>query len=215
MILVVFVLGFTLLTFGTINAYTLPPLEFTTIAENYRIIFFHVPAGISSLLAFSVTFFSSILYLKNNRKEFDIIAESSARFGFIMITATILSGSVWAKVAWGTYWHWDPRQTLTLILWFAFAAYLALRVSIDDEIQKMKYSAVYSIFAFFAVPMTYLSSRIFLSIHPYTEELSFDFARALNLVIMLSAFILIYISYLFLDYSIRKKEVYLWKTTQQ
>ncbi|MCS7121300.1 MAG: cytochrome c biogenesis protein [Archaeoglobaceae archaeon] len=212
--LILFVLGFVILAYGTVNVYALPPLNAPTIAENYRIIFFHVPAAISSFLAFSVTFASSLAYLRKNKKNFDILAESSARFGFVMITAAILSGSIWAKVAWGTYWHWDPRQTFTLVLWFAFAAYIALRASIDDEVQKMKYSSVYSIFAFFSVPMTYFSSIIFPSLHPTTSELSFDFIRALFLIIMLLAFVLIFLSYLLLDYSIRKREVMLRTTTQ-
>lgn len=201
--LFLFLLGFVLLVYGVFNAFSLPSVAARTIADNYRIIFFHVPAAVSSFVAFTVTFAASIVFLRSEKYKYDILAESSAYFGFTMITATLISGSVWAKVAWGSYWHWDPRETFVLILWFAYAGYLALRASIEDYALKAKYSAIYGIIAFITVPLSYLSSKMFLSLHPTTGELSFDLPRLTTLLVMITAFILIYTAFLILDSKIR------------
>ncbi len=197
--LVLFAAGFALLCYGTAKALTLPPVKAASIAENYRIVFFHVPAAISAFIAFAVTFVASIAFLKSRNYSYDVLAESSTHFGFAMITAALLSGSVWAKVAWGSYWNWDPRETFVLILWFAYAAYLALRAAIEDYSEKARYSAIYSIFAFVTVPLSYLSSKIFFSLHPTTGELSFDAARGTTLGAMIVSFILLYASHTIID----------------
>ncbi|MET1125144.1 MAG: cytochrome c biogenesis protein [Archaeoglobaceae archaeon] len=196
------VAGLALLAYGCYKAFTLPPVG-GNIAENYRIVFFHVPAAISAFTAFTVTFTFSAAFLARNNYRFDVFAESSARFGMAMITAALISGSVWAKVAWGSYWNWDPRETFVLVLWFAYAAYFALRASIEDYEVKARYSAIYAILAFVTVPISYLSSILFPSLHPTTAELRFDAARGMTLGVMITSFLLIYVSYLLLDAKLR------------
>jgi len=196
---VLFAVGFTILCYGIHTVFNLPPIPAETISESYRIVFFHVPAAISSYVAFTITFISSIAFLRSENTKYDIFALSSAKFGIAMITAALVSGSIWAKVAWGSYWNWDPRETFVLILWFAYAAYFALRATIEDDFTKAKYAAVYSIFAFVTVPLSYMSSTIFFSLHPTTSELKFDFVRGLTLGLMLISFLLLYVSYLIID----------------
>jgi heme exporter protein C len=169
-----------------------------TIQENYRIVFFHVPAAASSFIAFAVTLILSLAFLRTGNYRRDVQAVSSAKFGFAMITAALISGSIWAKVAWGSYWNWDPRETFVLVLWFAYAAYFGLRASVEDYEVKARYSAIYSIFAFITVPMSYLSSLIS-PLHPKPFEASFDPERGMLLGMMIVAFILLYISYFLLD----------------
>ncbi len=194
-----FIAGISMLAFGTYRAMTLGPISAHYISQNYRIVFFHVPAAISSFLAFVITFIFSIAYLISEKPKRDAISYSSAKYGFIMITAALISGSIWAKVAWGSYWNWDPRETFVLILWFAYAAYFGLRASIEDPLVKAKYSAVYAAFAFVTVPLSYLSSKLFFSLHPTTSELKFDFARGSTLGMMILAFILLYFAYMMLE----------------
>lgn len=205
--LITFLAGFSLLLYGTFKALTLPPLSPVAgeIVENYRIVFFHVPSAISSFIAFTLTFFFSAIFLKTENYKRDLQAVSSAKFGFAMITAALISGSIWAKVAWGSYWNWDPRETFVLILWFAYAAYFAIRSSIEDYSIKAKYSAIYSLFAFITVPMSYFSAKISV-LHPTTSELRFDAERGLLLGIMIVAFILIYTAYFFIDSKISEIE---------
>ncbi len=201
----VFAAGFVMVVFGVFKAFTLPPVSSPDIAENYRIVFFHVPAAISSFLAFTVTFVLSILFLKSENYIRDIQASSSAKFGFAMITAALISGSIWAKIAWGSYWNWDPRETFVLILWFAYVAYFALRISIEDYATKARYSAIYAIFAYVTVPLSYFSAKIS-ALHPTTSELRFDAERGMLLGLMIVAFILLYISFFLLDWKVCEAE---------
>ncbi len=194
-----FLVGFILLVIGVYRALTLPPVHTVGIEENYRIVFFHVPAAVSAMVAFTVTFIFSALFLKFENYTYDIVASSSAVYGFAMITAALISGSIWAKVAWNSYWNWDPRETFVLMLWFAYAAYLGIRATVEDHSSKARFSAIYSIFAFVTVPMSYLSSKIFFSLHPTTSELKFDAARGSTLGMMILAFFLLFTAYLILD----------------
>lgn len=196
--LLTFLTGFSILVYGVYKAFTLPPVISPDIYENYRIVFFHVPAALSSYVAFTITFLLSISFLRNENYRRDVQAVSSAKFGFAMITAALVSGSIWAKVAWGSYWNWDPRQTFVLILWFAYAAYFALRSSIEDYSTRARYSAVYSLFAFVTVPLSYFSAKISV-LHPTTSELKFDPERGMLLALMILAFILLYIAFFLVD----------------
>ncbi|KUJ93812.1 MAG: Heme exporter protein C (HelC) [Archaeoglobus fulgidus] len=190
--------GFAMLVYGVYKVLSLAPVSSPTIAENYRIIFFHVPAAVSSFVAFAVTLAFSVVFLKTENYRRDVQAVSSAKFGFAMITAALISGSIWAKVAWGSYWNWDPRETFVLVLWFAYAAYFGLRASIEDYAVKARYSAIYSIFAFVTVPMSYFSSLLS-PLHPKPFEVSFDTERGMLLGVMIIAFILLYIAFFLLD----------------
>jgi len=203
--LITFLAGFSFVLYGTFKAFTLPPVTSAEISENYRIVFFHVPSAISSFIAFTLTFIFSAIFLKTENYKRDLQAVTSAKFGFAMITAALISGSIWAKVAWGSYWNWDPRETFVLILWFAYAAYFALRSSIEDYSTKARYSAIYSLFAFVTVPMSYFSAKIS-ALHPTTSELRFDAERGMLLGIMIIAFILIYMAYFLLDSKISEIE---------
>ena len=81
-------------------------------------------------------------------------------------------GSLWAKVAWNAYWNWDPRETTTLILWLAYAGYLSLKLSIENEEKRALVGAVYNIFAFSTIPLSYLSVNLWFSLHPKTSAVS-------------------------------------------
>ncbi len=186
-------------------AMKLPPSPEPTLRNNYRIIFFHLPSAITSFTAFTVTMISSIVFLKKRDVKWDIIASSSAKVGFFMITAALISGSIWAKVAWGSYWNWDPRETTVLILWFAYAAYFALRASIEDEEEKAKFSSIFAIFAYVTVPLSYISTRIFFSLHPSTAQIGLKIGVPLSMVIV--SFLLMYIAFMVVDTAISKLEL--------
>ncbi len=175
----------------------LPESSSPILRNNYKIIFFHLPSAITSFLAFTVTLISAILFLLKSDYRFDIIAKNSAKAGFFFITAALISGSIWASVAWGSYWNWDPRETTVLILWFVYAAYFALRESLENIDEKARFSAIYSIFAYVTIPLSYLSSKIFFSLHPQIEEM--DVSIALPLLLAIASFVLLYICYLIVN----------------
>jgi heme exporter protein C len=202
------VLALVIVITGSYNALiALPESPEPILKNNYRIVFFHVPSAITSFLAFTVTLLSAILYLRNRKHKWDIIAVSSAKAGFFFITAALVSGSIWARIAWGSFWNWDPRQTTVLILWFAYAAYFALRASIENPEERAKSSSILAIFAYATIPLSYLSTFIYFSLHPSTKEISIGLNIAATLGMMMTGFILIYIAYLILDTKITNLEI--------
>jgi heme exporter protein C len=83
-------------------------------------------------------------------------------FGSIML----ITGPLWGKIAWGTYWTWEPRLTLTLLLWFIFLGYFMVRRSTDNPDQGKRYSAVVAIVGALLIPFIHLSVVWFRSLHP-------------------------------------------------
>ncbi len=140
-----------------------------------RIIYFHVPSAWVSMLAFLVTFISSILYLRNNSLRWDIWARSSAEIGIVFTVAAIISGSIWAKPAWNTWWTWDPRLTTYTIVLLLYIAYFMLRGAIDEPARRGRFAAIYGIFAFLSVPLTFMSIRWWNTIHPVILDPTADF----------------------------------------
>ena len=131
-----------------------------------KIFYFHVSSAWIGFFAFFVTFLSSILFLSLKKFIFDDIAQASAEIGLLFTTIVILTGPMWAKPVWGTYWTWDPRLTTTLILWFIYVGYLMLRNFIEDMDRRAKFSAAIGIVGFIDVPIVFLSIRWWRTIHP-------------------------------------------------
>jgi heme exporter protein C len=199
-------LSIILMTFGVYNALILLP-ESPEFGNNYRIIFFHVPSAVTSFTAFTVTLFAAIQYLRRRELGWDLIAVSSAKAGFFLITAALISGSIWARVAWGSFWNWDPRQTTVLVLWFTYAAYFALRASIESIEDKARSSSILAIFAYATVPLSYLSTFIYFSLHPSTKEISIGLNIGMTLGIMMMSFLLLYIGYMILNVKLLNLEL--------
>ncbi|WP_455281973.1 cytochrome c biogenesis protein [[Eubacterium] cellulosolvens] len=137
-----------------------------TLGDSYRVFFIHTPSAWVSYLAFTITFVSSILYLKTRNFKWDLYALSSALLGLLFCIIAIITGAIWAKVAWGVYWNWDPRQTTTLILMLAYLGYVSFRMAITDKEQRARISSVLGILAFVSIPLSYLSTIIWATIHP-------------------------------------------------
>jgi heme exporter protein C len=131
-----------------------------------RIIYFHVPCAWLSMLAFGVTMAGSIGYLVTGQRRWDSLAVSSAEIGIAFTLAAIASGSIWAKPAWNTWWTWDPRLTTYTIVLLLYVAYFMLRSAMEDPARRARFAAVYGIFAFISVPITFFSIRWWKTIHP-------------------------------------------------
>ncbi|MDQ3193478.1 MAG: cytochrome c biogenesis protein, partial [Bacteroidota bacterium] len=127
----------------------------------------HVPMSWISVLAFFMSMYYSIKFLKTREIDYDIKSFSSAQLGFLFCVLATLTGSLWAKFNWGSFWNWDPRQTSIFILLLIYGAYFALRSAIDSEEQRARLSAVYSIIAAVTVPFfVFIMPRIVESLHP-------------------------------------------------
>jgi len=132
-----------------------------------RIFYFHVGIAWIAGLALFVTFISSILYLaRGEQRKYDIVAAASVEIGVVFGFMVLLSGMLWARPVWNTWWSWDPRLTTTAITEFIYIAYLMLRGAVDDPERRARFSAVYGIIGFVSVPITYFSTRWFQTIHP-------------------------------------------------
>lgn len=147
-----------------------------------RIIYFHVPVAWLSMLAFGVTAVGSIVYLISNRRLWDSLAVSSAELGIVFTLAAMASGSLWAKPAWNTWWTWDPRLTTYTIMFLLYVAYFMLRSAMDDPARRARFAAVYGIFAFLSVPITFMSIRWWRTIHPVLIDPKSGFGLSKNMM---------------------------------
>jgi len=155
-----------LITFVVISVFLMPPPQ-KELGDISRIFFFHVPVAWVTVLAFLVAMVNSILYLSRKDPVYDLQAAISSQLGFLFAILATVSGAIFAKNAWGSYWNWDPRETSVFILLLIYGAYLALRSAIEAEDRKANLSAVYSILAFITVPfLVFVVPRVFQSLHP-------------------------------------------------
>ncbi len=135
--------------------------------ETSRIMFYHVPQAWIATLAFFISMIASIHYLSKRQPNADFLAVTAAELGFLFSILATVSGSIFAKVTWGSYWNWDPRETSIVILLMIYGAYFALRSAVPDPDRKRVFSAAYAILAFATVPfLIFIIPRITMSLHP-------------------------------------------------
>ena len=132
-----------------------------------KIFYLHVPSAITALyVAFPIMAIASGVYLWLRDDRADRLAESAAEVGLVFMTAVLVTGPIWAKPIWGTWWTWDARLTLTLFLWFVVLGYLVLRGAIEEPAMRARYSAVLGLLAVLLVPFIHLSVYLFRTLHP-------------------------------------------------
>jgi heme exporter protein C len=132
-----------------------------------KIFYVHVPAAFIGLyFACGLVAVSSALYLWLKDERLDRMAESAAEVGLAFLSVVLVTGPLWGKPVWGTWWTWDMRLTLTLILWFIVLGYLILRGAVDDRAMRARYSAVLGVLAALLVPFIHLSVYLFRTLHP-------------------------------------------------
>lgn len=131
-----------------------------------RIFYFHVPCAWVAFAAFALVAICGIFYLWLGQKVWDDLAYAAAEGGMVFCTLVLVTGSIWAKPIWGTWWTWDSRLTTTLILWLLYGGYLMLRAMADDTPQVARFAAVVGIVAAADVPVIIISVRLWRTIHP-------------------------------------------------
>jgi heme exporter protein C len=135
--------------------------------EKARIIFFHVPTAWLSVVAFLTSMVFAIRYLRKRDLVDDIKSSAAAGLGFMFCILATLTGAVWAKFNWGSYWNWDPRETSIFVLLLIYGAYFSLRSAVDVEEKRATLSSVYSILAAVTVPFfIFIMPRIMTGLHP-------------------------------------------------
>jgi heme exporter protein C len=132
-----------------------------------KIFYIHVPAAWVAFLAFGLVAIASGVYLWLHDRRLDRFAESSAEVGVVFTSVVLLTGPMWAKPIWGTYWAWwDVRLVSTLFLWFIYVSYIVLRGAIDAPEMRARYSAVLGILGALLIPFIHLSVYLFATMHP-------------------------------------------------
>ncbi len=141
------------------------PVE-QTMGPIQKIFYVHLPLAWLAMLSFFVVFIASIVHLVKKDPKSDHVAGAAAELGVLCSALALITGSMWARYSWNTWWTWDPRLTTTLIMWFIYAGYLVVRSLDMNKRQKARICAVVGIVAFLDVPLVFLSARMWRSIHP-------------------------------------------------
>ena len=141
------------------------PLEVTM---NYvqKIFYFHIANAWVGMLGFLAAAVAGVVYLVKHDQKWDIIEFAAVEISLVFFLIAIITGSIWARPTWGAYWTWEPRLTTAAILEMIYIAYLLLRQGMDDPDRRARFSAVYTLVGAISVPITFMSIRLFRTIHP-------------------------------------------------
>lgn len=196
--------AFLLLLIALYCAFIYAPTE-TTMGDVQRIFYFHVPSAWVSFLAFFVVCIASIFYLKTGRERWDRLAAASAEIGVLFIVIVLITGPLWAKPVWGTFWTWDARLTTSFVLFLIYTAYLMLRSYTVNRERGARLAAVFGIVGFVDVPIVYMSIRWWRTLHPQPVIAGGDGSglapqMLTTLMVCLLAFTILYITLLKIRY---------------
>jgi len=135
--------------------------------ETIRNTFFHVAIWMAMFVLLIISLIYSIKYLIGRDIVHDAVASSFAHVAVVWGTMGMITGSVWAKATWGTYWTNDPKLNMSAVAMMIYLAYSILRASINDEDRRAQLSSAYNIFAFLAmIPLVFIIPRLTSSLHP-------------------------------------------------
>lgn len=159
------------MTIVIISGFLIEIPDIPILEQTARNIFFHVPMWMTMFVLFFISFWYSIRYLNNPEMEFDIKASSAASVGMAFGVAGLLTGSLWARFTWGSWWTFaEPKMNLAALALMIYVAYFMLRSAFDDPAKRAKLSAVYNIFAVTTIPfLLYIVPRQLSSLHPGAE----------------------------------------------
>lgn len=166
-----------------------------TMGDVQRIFYFHVSSAWVGFFAFFVTFLAGILYLIRGKRRWDILALSSVEVGLTFITMAVITGSLWARPVWGTYWTWEPRLTISAVQLLIYIAYGMLRRAVEGPERQARFAAVYGIVAFVTVPLSWFAIRWWRTIHPEIlsgGDMALTPRMVQTLLVSLGAFTLLY-----------------------
>ncbi len=151
---------------AVVLAFAFTPDE-ATMGAVQKIFYVHLPVAINSFLACFVNFVASLVFLWQRRRTWDDLATAAAQVAVVLLTIVLATGMIWGRSAWGHWWTWSPRLTLSLVLWLLYVVYLVIRPSIPSAQRRAVVAAVYGAVAFLDVPLVYLSTRLMpQDVHP-------------------------------------------------
>tara|TARA_B100001996_G_scaffold372008_1_gene347937 strand:- start:397 stop:1104 length:708 start_codon:yes stop_codon:yes gene_type:complete len=180
------------LTIGIIEALFLSPEDYIQ-GHSVRIMYVHVPAAWTSLGIFSAMAFLSIINFIFKNKNFSIIAKSLAPSGFVFNIIALVTGSIWGKPTWGTWWAWDARITSMLILLIFYGMYILAWRIIDDQQKAQRITSIIAILGAINIPIIKFSVDWWSTLHQNSSvnilsDSSIHSSMFIPLLIMTAAF---------------------------
>jgi len=166
-----------------------------------------VPSAFMMYIGFALCAIFSALYLYKKDKKYDIWALCSAEVGLLFCTLVLLTGPIWAKPIWGTWWVWDAQLTLTLMLWLIFVAYMMLHSYSEDSLQSAKFRAVLGIIGFLDMPLIHYATKLWRTHHPEVvrgEEFGLPLDMKIAFYFCVLTFLMLFLAILFKRVSVEK-----------
>jgi heme exporter protein C len=150
---------------AVVAIFWLAPTEQTK-GNAQRIVYVHVAVAWCTLTAFLATAATGIMYLIRRDLAWDHWSQAAAEWGWVCGAATLATGSLWARLAWGAWWTWEPRLLATFILWAIYSGYLIVRGGVEDHHRRARLGAVVAILGAVDLPMVLMATRWFRGMHP-------------------------------------------------
>jgi len=174
-----------------------------------RIFYVHVPSAWVAFLAFGIVALCSLGYLWLRDERLDAISVASAELGLLFTTIVLVTGPLWGKIAWGAWWVWEPRLTLTLLLWFIYVGYFILRGATDSPERGKRFAAILGIVGAVDIPLIHVSVTWFRSQHPEAVILRPEGPQAApeivqTLLVSFLAFTLLFFGLLMVRYGLER-----------
>jgi heme exporter protein C len=161
------ILSVILLMYSFTLGFISPVPRLPILNETIRNLYFHVPMWFGMTFLLIISFSYSIAYLAGNKIKNDFMAVEAANMGIVYGILGLLTGMLWAKNTWGTYWTSDPKLNAAAVGMLIYLAYFVLRSSLQDEQQRARVSAIFNIFAFPTfLALIYIMPRLTDSLHP-------------------------------------------------
>lgn len=153
--------------YALIAGFLMPVPRLAILHETIRNLYFHVTSWFAMISMFIIAFAYSIKYLSSQNEKHDILAKIFVQVGMMFGIIGLLTGMLWARYTWGSYWVSDPKLNGAAIALLAYLAYTVLRNSLHDQLQRAKIAAVYNIFAFVMMLLfVFILPRMTDSLHP-------------------------------------------------
>ncbi len=172
-----------------------------------KILYVHAPVASVALIAFAICGVLSLIYLVMKDRRLDRAAAASAEVGVVLSVAMLITGPIWGKPIWGTWWTWDARLTSTLFIFLLFVGYLIMRDSLIDPDQRARFSAVIGIMGLVLVPFIHLTVYLFRTLHPDPTFIkpsapSMPGVMFVTLMLSMGVFILLYAGFVTQRYAV-------------
>ncbi len=193
------VLSVLLLAAAAVMVFAYAPIE-RVMGAVQKVFYFHVATAWVGMIGFIVAAVVAIIYLVTKDLKWDAINVAAVEISLVFFFIAVVLGSIWARPAWGTWWTWEPRLTTAAILEMIYLAYLLLRQGIEDPERRARFGAVYTIVGGLSVPLTFISIRLFRTIHPViiggggSEKMNMTGEMVATMLVNIAVFSVIFIT---------------------